>query len=112
MTLLQHTWGSEVLSADWSCDMGLLAGRAADALVVLLKHFRRVNSSAAAWTRFCTKLDEEQVKRMEKLRKQMAGQPEKRNLKALASEITLDSEGYPAMVAKDVVDSDEGEGEQ
>ena len=47
--------------------MGLLAGRAADALVVLLKHFRRVNSSAAAWTRFCTKLDEEQVKRMEKL---------------------------------------------
>ena len=111
---LEKTWGQELLSDHWKCDKTLLAGRAADSLVVLLNHFRRVTSSSTAWSKMMMKLDEAQVGVMEQLKKQMSGKaasPSKRKLKANVSDVTLDPTGFPAMVGSTSENEEEDEEE-
>lgn len=54
-TLLTQTWGSELLAAHWEAETSLLPGRAADAVGVLLKHWRRCASSDVAWGKLISK---------------------------------------------------------
>ena len=50
--------GMELLSPHWEVGHSHLAGRAADQIGVLLKHWRRVTASHTAWDRFGKKLEE------------------------------------------------------
>eukprot|EP00435_Cladocopium_sp_Y103_P024793 s822_g6.t1 len=99
MVYLQQTWGHELLSAHWTCERGLLPGRAADALLVLLNHWRRCTASQTAWQRFCSKLDESQCQLMEQVRKKMVMEKPKRKLLGHVSDVSMDSLGFPAMTA-------------
>ena len=56
-TLLTQTWGSELLAAHWEAETSLLPGRAADAVGVLLKHWRRCASSGVAWGKLISKCE-------------------------------------------------------
>lgn len=49
-TFLLQTWGVSLLQEHWQ-DLaeGLLAGRCADSVGMLLKHWRRVSKSASSW---------------------------------------------------------------
>ena len=66
---LMHEWGASLLKAHWDMDEKLLAGRAADAVGVLLKHWRKVASSEAAWQKATSKLDEADTQTLWRLRK-------------------------------------------
>ena len=51
-------FGMELLSAHWQVENAHLPGKAADALGVMLKHWRRVTASQTAWDKFGRKLEE------------------------------------------------------
>ena len=107
MVYLQQTWGNELLSAHWTCEKGLLAGRAADALLVVLNHWRRCTASSTAWQRFCSKLDESQCQLVEQVRKKMVlEQKPKRKLLEHVSDVSMDSKGFPAMTAHEKEEED------
>ena len=115
LVVLQQDWGHELLSAHWpKTDHSFLPGKAADVIGVVLHHWRRVSKTEASWKRFCFKLDETEVDSMEALRKRMARNPDKygsaaktgRQLKAHASDVTVDSDGYPKMLEEEVASSD------
>eukprot|EP00435_Cladocopium_sp_Y103_P057416 s308_g19.t1 len=101
-----HKWGQELLSLHFKCERDLLPGRGADSLTVLLKHWRRVTSSDASFEKFQQKVDESQASIMAGLRKRMAGPKEtnkgmhakRRALKKEESEVTMASDGFPAML--------------
>ena len=57
LTVAVHKFGAELLNKYWEVEAALLPGRAADSILVLLKHWRRVTASPASWERFGTKLD-------------------------------------------------------
>ena len=108
MVYLQQTWGNELLSAHWTCEKGLLAGRAADALLVVLNHWRRCTASSTAWQRFCSKLDESQCQLVEQVRKKMVlEQKPKRKLLEHVSDVSMDSKGFPAMTAHEKEEEDD-----
>ena len=109
MVYLQQTWGYELLSAHWTCEKGLLAGRAADALLVVLSHWRRCTASSTAWQRFCSKLDESQCQLMEQVKKKMVLEKPKRKLLPHVSDVSMDSKGFPAMTAQGPEEEDEVE---
>ena len=109
MVYLQQTWGYELLSAHWTCEKGLLAGRAADALLVVLNHWRRCTASSTAWQRFCSKLDESQCQLMEQVKKKMVLEKPKRKLLPHVSDVSMDSKGFPAMTAQGPEEEDEVE---
>ena len=72
------------------------------ALAVCWNHWGRATSSEAAWQRFCNKLDNAQAATMTRLyKKTEQKQPTKptKTLRPHLSEVTLDSEGFPAMLA-------------
>ena len=95
--------GMELLSPHWEVGHSHLAGRAADQIGVLLKHWRRVTASHTAWDRFGKKLEESKANQLQRLYKMMkpvegpTGRP-KRELTAHISDVTVDSEGLPAML--------------
>ena len=96
-----NKFGPDILSAHFECEKEMLAGRGAGSLIVLLKHWRRVTSSDASFQKFQQKLDESQASI------RMAGSEEakksvyakKRFLKKEESEVTMASDGWPAMLA-------------
>ena len=104
---MMNKFGSDILSAHFECEKEMLAGRGADSLTVLLKHWRRVTSSDTSFQKFQQKLDESQASIMAGLMKRMAGSEEakksvyakKRFLKKEESEVTMASDGWPAMLA-------------
>ena len=104
---MMNKFGSDILSAHFECEKEMLAGRGADSLTVLLKHWRRVTSSDTSFQKFQQKLDESQASIMAGLLKRMAGSEEakksvyakKRFLKKEESEVTMASDGWPAMLA-------------
>ena len=104
LVLLLQSWGHELLSDHFpNVKHPLLAGRGADALGVVLKHWRRCCASKASWEKFCSKLDDSQAKDMERLRKKMEAEPSpKRQLQAHVSDVSLDSMGFPNMVKYDL----------
>ena len=112
MVYLQQTWGCELLSAHWTCEKGLLAGRAADALLVVLNHWRRCSASPTAWQRFCSKLDESQCQLMEQVKKKMVIEKPKRKLLPNVSDVSMDSKGFPAMTAHGKEEEEESEEEE
>ena len=67
--VLLQTWGAQLLKAHWEMDDSMLAGRAADSVGVLLKHWRRCSSSEVAWGKLVGKLDESEAAALERLRK-------------------------------------------
>ena len=67
--VLLQTWGVQLLKAHWEMDGSMLAGRAADSVGVLLKHWRRCSSSEVAWGKLVGKLDESEAAALERLRK-------------------------------------------
>ena len=95
--VLMQTWGAELFSNHLKGEKGLLAGRAADCVGVILSHWRRVTASDKAWEKFMSRLDDSQAKVMEVLRKK-ATSPGK-TLKVHKSDVTVDSLGFPMMVA-------------
>eukprot|EP00435_Cladocopium_sp_Y103_P027486 s3249_g6.t1 len=103
-------FGMELLQAHWQVEHAHLPGRAADALGVLLKHWRRVTSSQTAWDKFGRKLEESHFNQLQRLYKMMKpeGQTQrsKRELTAHISDVTVDSTGLPAMLK---TSSEEGE---
>ena len=104
--VLLQTWGVQLLKAHWEMDDSMLAGRAADSVGVLLKHWRRCSSSEVAWNRLIGKLDESDSAALGRLRKKTTWdgrqEPQKRQLKLHNSEVSQDSHGWPKMVAQSV----------
>eukprot|EP00435_Cladocopium_sp_Y103_P021859 s241_g5.t1 len=106
-------FGMELLSPHWQqVEHSHLPGRAADALGVLLKHWRRVTSSQTAWDKFGSKLEEShfnQLQRPYKMMKPEGDQTErpKRELTAHISDVTVDSKGLPAMLKTSSEEGDE-----
>ena len=47
-----NKFGSDILAAHFQCEKDMLAGRGADSLTVLLKHWRRVTSSETSFQKF------------------------------------------------------------
>lgn len=94
--VLMQTWGAELFSNHLKGEKGLLAGRAADCVGVILSHWRRVTASDKAWGKFMSRLDDSQAKLMEVLRKKATSPG---TLKVHKSDVTVDSLGFPMMVA-------------
>ena len=94
-------FGPELLSKHFeNVEVAHLAGRAADSVLVLLKHWRRITSSPAAWERFGRKVEEAQLQVLMPLYKCTEKDPVKpRILKKEFSEVTVGSDGFPAMLA-------------
>ena len=103
LTVAVHKFGAELLNQYWEVEASLLPGRAADSILVLLKHWRRVTASPAGWERFGTKLDTAQFQVLtglyKKTGKKVGGSPGKRKLKKEVSDVTMASDGFPAMLA-------------
>ena len=84
--------------ARWEVEAALLPGRAADSILVLLKHWRRVAGSPASWERFGTKLDSAQFQ-------VLTGLYKKTGKKAGGA---MASDGFPAMLATSSASETEG----
>ena len=113
---LMHEWGASLLKAHWDIDEKLLAGRAADAVGVLLKHWRKVASSEAAWQKATSKLDEADTQTLWRLRKKTTFEEEKggarRKLEVKVSEVSMDSKGFPRMTKKELTSEEASEEEE
>ena len=109
LTSAVKRFGKELLADHWAGEHHLLAGSAADALGVLLKHWRRVTKSTSSWQKFGTRLESSQFKTLERLYKMMEGKAKVRKLKKEFSDVTVDEEGWPAMLG--MVDDEETEEE-
>ena len=113
---LMHEWGASLLKTHWDMDEKLLAGRAADAVGVLLKHWRKVASSEAAWQKATPKLDEADTQALWRLRKKTTFQQErgavKRKLELKVSDVSMDSMGFPSMTGKEMASSSEEDSEE
>ena len=105
-----NRFGVELLSPHWPVEKAHLAGRAADALGVLLKHWRRLTASQTAWEKFGRKLEESHFNQLQSLYKMMKPggcEKAKRELTAHMSEVTVDSSGLPAMLKTTSEEGDE-----
>eukprot|EP00434_Breviolum_minutum_P046130 symbB.v1.2.041556.t1/scaffold8342.1/size6759/1 len=113
---LMHEWGASLLKAHWDMDEKLLAGRAADAVGVLLKHWRKVASSEAAWQKATSKLDEADTQTLWRLRKKATFEEEKggarRKLEVKVSEVSMDSKGFARMTKKELTSEEASEEEE
>ena len=69
---IMQKFGHDTLAAHFECEKGLLPGRCADSITVLLKHWRRVTATEKSWEKFQRCLDKAQASVMEVLRKGMA----------------------------------------
>eukprot|EP00435_Cladocopium_sp_Y103_P076066 s462_g75.t1 len=80
----------------------MLTGRAADSVLVLLKHWRRVTKSSTSWEMFGSKLDNSQLQALTSLYKKTTCKEDvpqkKRILKKEVSAVTMASDGFPAML--------------
>ena len=77
-----------------------LPGQVADCLLVLLKHWRRSTKSMSAWSKMTKGLDDGQAEVIMKVFKKMEAKcsPKKRKLQVHVSDVTVDSEGFPALL--------------
>ena len=98
-----HKFGGELLSKFWEVEAPLLPGRAADSILVLLKHWRRVTANPTSWQKFGSKLDTAQLQVLtglyKKTEKHGGGLSGTRKLKKEVSDVTMASDGFPAMLA-------------
>eukprot|EP00435_Cladocopium_sp_Y103_P028123 s4938_g7.t1 len=101
-TVAVQRFGHEVLSKHWKVEAGMLTGRAADSVLVLLKHWRRVTKSPTSWERFGSKLDNSQLQALTSLYKKTTCKGDESNkrrvLKKEVSDVTMASDGFPAML--------------
>ena len=112
---LIQEWGVGLLQVHWKdVEAGLLAGRCADSVGVLLKHWRRISNKDENWQKVVSKLDEADATALERLRKK-ATFMEKTSMAAMKvlkkndSEVTVDSLGLPKMTAMSDGETDEEE---
>ena len=104
LTVAVHKFGAELLNQYWEVEASLLPGRAADSILVLLKHWRRVTASPTSWERFGAKLDTAQLQVLTGLYKKTGKTifcvaSGTRKLKKEVSDVTIGSDGWPAMLA-------------
>ena len=115
LTVAMQKFGHELLSKHWKVEAGMLAGRAADSVLVLLKHWRRVTNSPTSWERFGSKLDNSQFQTLTSLYKQTRckdAEPKKAKvLKKEVSDVTMCSDGFPAMLETTSEEEEEEEDE-
>ena len=105
-------WGWELLQNHWGLkDQSQLTGRAADSMGVLMNHWRRVTGTEEAWVKFCEKLNKAQAQCMERLYKKTECK-KGRSLKKEVSDVSLDSQGFPQILAAEVADDVEESGEE
>ena len=97
---LQQRFGQELLSAHFDMpDKTLLPGKVADCMGVLLKHWRRCTSSEANWSKLTKQLEDSEVVVVMRVYKQTSGkQGTGRVLGPKVSDVTVDSEGFPALL--------------
>ena len=86
-----------------------LPGQVADCLLVLLKHWRRSTKSMSAWSKMSKGLDDGQAQVLMKVFKKMEAKrgPKKRKLQAHVSDVTVDSEGFPALLEEEATLSED-----
>eukprot|EP00435_Cladocopium_sp_Y103_P030556 s2955_g7.t1 len=103
LTVAVHKYGAELLNKYWEVEASLLPGRASDCVLVLLKHWRRVTASSTSWGKFSSKLETAQVQVLNGLYKKTGRRNGKasgtRTLKQEVSDVTVLSDGFPAMLA-------------
>lgn len=111
---MMNRFGTELLAQHWDRERSLLAGACADCIGVILKHWRRATSSKESWQRLCDRLDESQVSVLTRLYKKTGGVQEekKRTLQNNLSDVTMDSKGFPAMLADAESSSSEEENDK
>ena len=103
-TYLIQEWGVSLWQVHWKdLEAGLLAGRCADSVGVLLKHWRRISNKDENWQKVVSKLDEADATALERLRKKtILDHPSMAAMKVLKKndpEVTADSLGFPKMTA-------------
>jgi len=95
-------FGMELLAPHSEVEHAHLPGKASDALGVLLKHWRRVTFSQAAWDRFGSKLEESHFSQLQRLYKMTEpegqAQKPKRELTTHINDVTVESTAMPAML--------------
>ena len=99
-TYLIQEWGVSLWQVHWKdLEAGLLAGRCADSVGVLLKHWRRISNKDENWQKVVSKLDEADATALERLRKNHPSMAAMKVLKKNDPEVTADSLGFPKMTA-------------
>eukprot|EP00438_Fugacium_kawagutii_P009099 Skav211903 [mRNA] locus=scaffold4079:995:1858:- [translate_table: standard] len=109
---LSQRFGSELLGSHFSvADKSFLPGKVADCLGVLMKHWRRVTATEENWNKLCKTLEEHQANVLTRVYKKTQGDQKAggRKLKEHRSDVTMDSEGFPAILqeAEDLSAEDE-----
>lgn len=84
---------------------------------MLLKHWRKVASSEAAWQKATSKLDEADTQALWRLRKKTSFLEEekggaRRKLEAKVSEVSMDSLGFPRMTGQELASEEDSEKEE
>ena len=90
-------FGYDTLQAHFQGQKEHVPGTCADALLVLLKHWRRITNSANSWEKFQLRLEQKEAQTLDSLYKKMTEKP-KRKLAKHESEVTVGSDGFPAML--------------
>ena len=103
-TYLIQEWGVGLLQVHWKDpEAGLLAGRCADSVGILLKHWRGISNKDLNLQKVVSKLDEADATALERLRKKTTlDHPSMAAMKVLKkndSDVTVDSLGLPKMTA-------------
>eukprot|EP00435_Cladocopium_sp_Y103_P046392 s2136_g13.t1 len=111
-TVAVQRFGHELLSKHWKVEAGMLTGRAADSVLVLLKHWRRVTKNPTSWERFGSKLDNSQLQVLTSLYKKTTCKGDeakkRRVLKKEVSDVTMASDGFPAMLETTSEEEEDG----
>ena len=109
LSTLQNRLGTDMFNRWEAKCKEDLPGQFADCLLVLLKHWRRSTKSMSAWSKMTKSLDDGQTQVLMKVLKKMEAKssPKKRKLQVHVSEVTVDSEGFPALLEEEATLSED-----
>ena len=109
LSTLQRRFGTDMFNRWEAKCKEDLPGQFADCLLVLLKHWRRSTKSMSAWSKMTKSLDDGQTQVLMKVLKKMEAKssPKKRKLQVHVSEVTVDSEGFPALLEEEATLSED-----
>ena len=109
LSTLQRRFGTDMFNRWEAKCKEDLPGQVADCLLVLLKHWRRSTKSMSAWSKMTKSLDDGQTQVLMKVFKKMEAKssPKKRKLQVHVSEVTVDSEGFPALLEEEATLSED-----
>ena len=109
LSTLQRRFGPDMFNRWEAKCKEDLPGQVADCLLVLLKHWRRSTKSMSAWSKMTKSLDDGQTQVLMKVFKKMEAKssPKKRKLQVHVFEVTVDSEGFPALLEEEATLSED-----